>query len=200
MPAVEVRAERPLPEVLVAAQAPQAPAVSTPQPDPHRVDNGATAREVAVETDSPTAAELITRSMQIASLSADISPQTRAHSKRPRHKYINAHTQAYKYASYMEAWRAKVERVGNLNYPQEARQGRLSGSLILDVALDADGNVLSAEVVRSSGYKALDDGAVRIVYLAAPFAPLPKAIREETDVLHITRTWQFRDGDHLSSE
>ncbi|MEJ2760202.1 MAG: energy transducer TonB [Gammaproteobacteria bacterium] len=91
----------------------------------------------------------------------------------------------------MEAWRAKVERVGNLNYPQEAQRQGLSGSLILDVALNPDGSVKKIIVRRSSGYKVLDDAAIRIVKLASPFAPFPDDIRKETDILHITRTWQF---------
>jgi len=91
----------------------------------------------------------------------------------------------------MEAWRSKVERIGNLNYPDEARKRKLSGSLILDVALNPDGSVNDVVVRRSSGQKILDDAAIRIVHLAAPFAPFPADIRKDTDILHITRTWQF---------
>jgi protein TonB len=93
----------------------------------------------------------------------------------------------------MEAWRAKVERVGNLNYPEAARKQNLSGSLILDVALNADGSINQITIRRSSGQKVLDDAAIRIVELASPFAPFPEQVREETDILHITRTWQFLD-------
>lgn len=91
----------------------------------------------------------------------------------------------------MEAWRAKVERVGNLNYPDAARKQNLSGSLILDVALNADGSINQITVRRSSRQKILDDAAIRIVELASPFAPFPEQIRKGTDILHITRTWQF---------
>ena len=91
----------------------------------------------------------------------------------------------------MEAWRAKVERVGNLNYPDDARKNNLSGSLILDVSLNADGSVNQITVRRSSGSKILDDAAIHIVELSSPFAPFPDQIRKETDILHITRTWQF---------
>ena len=93
----------------------------------------------------------------------------------------------------MEAWRAKVERVGNLNYPEEARRRNISGQLVLDVALNPDGKINQITIRRSSGYKVLDDAAIRIVELAAPYSPFPEAIRAETDVLHITRTWQFLD-------
>jgi protein TonB len=99
----------------------------------------------------------------------------------------------------MEAWRAKVERIGNLNYPDNARHRKLYGSLILDVALDPKGEVRDISVVHSSGHKLLDDAAVRIVQISAPFAPFPPAIRNDTDILHITRTWQFREGN-LSSD
>ena len=93
----------------------------------------------------------------------------------------------------MEAWRAKVERVGNLNYPEEARRRKLAGQLVLDVALNPDGKINQITIRRSSGHKVLDDAAIRIVELAAPYAPFPEEIRAETDVLHITRTWQFLD-------
>jgi protein TonB len=139
----------------------------------------------------PTAAALLTNSFKIASLSAEIRRKMETRAERPRRKFISASTQEFRYASYMEAWRAKVERVGNLNYPDEARRQRLSGSLILDVALNKDGSINQITVRRSSGHKVLDDAAVRIVQLASPFAPFPDQIREETDILHITRTWQF---------
>lgn len=144
-----------------------------------------------VEIPTPTAAALLNNSFKIAALSAEIKRKLESKAERPRRKFISANTQEYNYAAYMEAWRAKVERVGNLNYPDEARKRRLSGSLILDVALNPDGSVNQIIVRRSSGYKFLDDAAIRIVELASPFAPFPPAIRKETDILHITRTWQF---------
>lgn len=139
----------------------------------------------------PTATQLLTNSFKVASLSAEIKRKLEARAQRPRQKFISASTREYKYAAYMEAWRAKVERVGNLNYPDEARRRGLSGSLILDVALNADGSVDDIIIRQSSGESVLDDAAIRIVRLAAPFAPLPPNIRADTDILHITRTWQF---------
>jgi protein TonB len=127
-------------------------------------------------------------------LSAELDRKLEARSQRPRRKFISASTREYKYASYMEAWRAKVERVGNLNYPDDARKNNISGSLILDVALNADGSVNQITVRRSSGSKVLDDAAIHIVELSSPFAPFPNQIRKETDILHITRTWQFLDN------
>ena len=97
----------------------------------------------------------------------------------------------------MEAWHAKVEKIGNLNYPDEARRKKLSGSLMLDVALNPDGTINEIVLRRSSGHRVLDDAAIRIVRLAAPFARFPDDIREETDILHIERTWQFLGSNQL---
>ena len=139
----------------------------------------------------PSATSLLTNSMKIAALSARIDKQLVAKAERPKRKFISASTREYKYASYMEAWRSKVERVGNLNYPEEARKRKLSGSLVLDVALSPDGSINNITVRQSSGHKVLDDAAIRIVKLSAPFSPFPDAIQGETDILHIIRTWQF---------
>lgn len=133
-------------------------------------------------------------------LNAEISRTWQEYQKRPRHKYLNARTQEYKYAVYLDAWRAKIERIGNLNYPEEAKQRHLAGTLVLDVALNADGSVNDISIRRSSGQKILDDAAIRIVELAAPFAPFPPEIREDTDVLDITRTWEFNESGFSSEE
>ncbi len=144
---------------------------------------------------TPSATALMMNSLKIASLSAQIKRKLQAKAERPRRKFISASTKEYKYAYYMEAWRAKVERVGNLNYPDAARKDKLSGSLILDVALNKDGSINQITIRRSSGYQVLDDAALRIVKLAAPYSPFPEHIREETDILHITRTWQFLNSN-----
>ena len=129
-----------------------------------------------------------------ARLIAEIDRTWNEYQQRPKHKYLNARTREYKYAAYMKAWEAKVERIGNLNYPEEAKRRGLSGQLRLDVALNPDGSVNAITVRNSSGHTLLDDAARRIVQLAAPFEPFPAKIREETDILHITRTWHFNDG------
>ncbi|WP_456378351.1 TonB family protein [Thiolapillus sp.] len=136
---------------------------------------------------------------EIARLTAELDRNSEYASQRPRHKSINASTREYRYAAYLEAWRKKVERVGNLNYPDEAKRKKLYGDLLLHVALRADGSVQQIRVVRSSGHKMLDDAAVRIVRLAAPFAPFPAEIRKEVDILDITRTWQFLSSNRLFS-
>ncbi len=140
---------------------------------------------------------LFTRRREIDSLNSEINRKLKAYAERPWHKYINARTREYKYAAYMEAWRSKVERVGNLNYPDEARRRKLSGSLLLDVALNPDGSINDIVLRRSSGFKVLDDAAIRIVKLASPYAHFPASIRKETDILHIERTWQFLGSNRL---
>ncbi|MGH8642960.1 MAG: energy transducer TonB [Gammaproteobacteria bacterium] len=148
----------------------------------------------------PSAALLMRNALAMASLNAEIEQRLSIHAKAPRRKFISANTRAYKYAAYMEAWRAKVERVGNLNYPDEARARKLAGSLILDVGLRSDGRVVEMTLRRSSGEPILDQAAMRIVELASPFSPFPEDIRGEVDVLHITRTWQFLYSQRFASE
>ena len=127
-------------------------------------------------------------------MSANIRQKLETRAQRPKRKFISASTKEYRYAAYMEAWRAKVERMGNLNYPEEARRRKLSGSLLLEVALNANGTINEIMIRRSSGEKILDDAAIRIVELAAPYAPFPQKIKQETGILHIIRTWQFMDN------
>lgn len=132
-------------------------------------------------------------------LSAEISRFWEEYQKRPRRKFLSARTREYKYAAYMEAWRTKVERVGNINYPEAARRQKINGSLVLDVALNPDGTINEIYIQRPSGNKLLDDAAIRIVKLAAPFSPFPETIKKDIDILHVTRTWQFIHGNRLVS-
>ena len=145
----------------------------------------------------PTASALLSNSMKIAALSAEIERKLETRAERPRRKFISASTKEFIYAAYMESWRAKVERIGNLNYPDSARRQGLSGNLILDVALSRDGSLNDIIIRRSSGHKVLDDAAIRIVRLAAPYSPFPPNIQAETDILHITRTWQFLNNGNF---
>ena len=153
----------------------------------------------AQPTQSVKASELISRSLAMASLNAEIDQRLEAYANRPRRKWISAKTREYRYASYMEAWRIKVERIGNLNYPDEARRNRLSGNLLLEVALNSNGSINDVILRRSSGHRVLDDAAIRIVKLSAPFSPFPRDILEETDILHIERTWRFLNSNKFSS-
>ena len=146
----------------------------------------------------PVGAQQLVHSFAIANLNAEIQERLESRAKRPRRKYVSANTREYKYAAYMEAWRAKVERVGNLNYPEEARRRGLGGNVMLDVAVNRDGSVAEISVRRSSGQPLLDDAAVRSVQLAAPFEPLTADIVQEVDVLHITRTWSWKPGTNAA--
>lgn len=152
------------------------------------------------DTQAPVTAErMVLRSKQIESLNAQVSMSMQMYSRMPRQKFISAATQEYTAASYMAAWQEKVERIGNINYPEAARTQNLYGSLLMDVALRPDGSIQSIEIKRSSGKQVLDDAAMRIVRLAGPFAEFPEELRKDTDILHIIRTWQFQKGGILST-
>lgn len=144
--------------------------------------------------------DMVQRKLEIARLEAQISKDFNAYQKLPRRKFIGARTQEYRFAQYIEDWRIKVERIGNMNYPQAARQKNIYGKLQLSVSIRADGSVERIEVSRSSRQPILDAAARRIVKLAAPFSPLPPDIRKDTDILTITRTWTFTSADKLQSE
>ena len=143
--------------------------------------------------------DMAERSLAILHLQAQIARQTQAYQERPRKRFIGANTREYRFAQYEEDWRAKIERVGTLNYPAEAR-GKLYGVLRLTVTIRPDGTVDSIDLDRSSGLKVLDQAAFRIVQLAAPFAAFPADIRKDTDLLVITRAWFFAQGDKVWTE
>jgi periplasmic protein TonB len=153
--------------------------------------------EIDPQDRAPTAAE-IKRQQAIAQLAAELRQQTEALAKRPKKKFISANTREYVYASYMRGWSDRVQRVGNLNYPDEARRRRLYGDLLLTVGLNRDGGIKNITIIKSSGHPLLDAAAERIVRLAAPFPPLPRDAN--VDELYITRTWQFLPGDVLRNK
>lgn len=144
--------------------------------------------------------ELARRSLEIARLEAEISKSLSLYEKMPKRKFIGARTQEYRYAQYVEDWRSKVERIGNLNYPEAARRQKIYGKLQLTVNIRSDGSIENVEINKSSGQRILDAAAQRIVKLAAPYAPFPPDIRKETDILSITRTWTFTTNDQLEAE
>ncbi len=182
------------------SKATQASPADTARPDAREVESTPEVKSRPQPTETVSAAALVNRSLAMASLNAEINRRLKAYAERPRRKWVTARTREHKYAAYMEAWRQKVERIGNLNYPDEARRRKLSGNLLLDVALNPDGSINEITLRRSSGERALDDAAVRIVKLAAPYAKFPEAIRkDDVDILHIERTWQFVSGDRFVS-
>lgn len=152
----------------------------------------------ALQTDQAPTADELRRRQEMAQLAAELRHQTEAYAKRPKKKFISANTKEYVYAAYMRGWVDRIERIGNLNYPEEARRRNLHGELELTVTLRRDGSVQSIDVIRSSGEPLLDRAAERIVRLAAPFPPIPTD--QHVDELYITRTWQFLPGNVLRNK
>ena len=152
------------------------------------------------QQDTPRGAELAQRSLDLARLEGRIAQQWNEYQQRPRRKFIGARTEEFRFAQYVEDWRQKIERIGNLNYPDAARQQKIYGSLRVTVSIRADGSMESAEINWPSGHKILDAAVLRILQLAAPFAPFPPELRRDTDILSITRTWTFTRSDQLTGE
>lgn len=164
-------------------------ALQTPNPDDRKVEMSKEERLAMIQ-----------RSLEIASLEAQLEEQRQQHAKRPRKRQLTSvSTRESRDAYYLHGWSKKIETVGNLNYPAEARRKKIYGSLRLMVAVRADGSVQEVRVLKSSGHRVLDQAAIEIVRIAAPFAPFPPDIRQDTDILEIIRTWQFEKGDRLSS-
>ena len=142
--------------------------------------------------------DLANSALAMARLEGEIDRNTEEYNKRPRKKFIGTRTEEYRFAQYIEDWRLKVERVGNLNYP-EAAKGKLFGVLTLSVTIKSDGTVDKVEIERSSGHRILDDAARRIVSMAGPYAAFSADIRRDTDLLVITRKWSFTNNNQLDT-
>ncbi|BBL69431.1 transporter TonB [Methylogaea oryzae] len=192
---------------------PQAGEADTDQPAPsqqqplltqsksaHHKIAAAPAKDKRRRNEAPQSIDLAAVQRQISEFSNEFVQAQEQYAKQSKILYVNS-VSAHKYAAaaYEKAWQDKIERVGNLNYPDEARRQSLSGSLLLSVGINKDGTIHSIKVRQSSGHVVLDDAAKRIVELAAPFAPFPAGLREEADVLVITRTWKFFSDSHLST-
>jgi protein TonB len=136
----------------------------------------------------------------MARLQARIDQQREEYQKRPRRMFVGARAQEFTFAQYVEDWRIKVERVGNLNYPEAAKRNSLYGTLMLTVNIFDNGKIESIQIERSSGSKVLDAAAIKIVEMSAPFPPFPEAIRKKVDILGITRSWTFTRSDQLTSQ
>ncbi|RBG23518.1 TonB family protein, partial [Xanthomonas oryzae] len=162
-------------------------AVPTPQPNP--------------QTDplTPADAQRLQRDAEMARLAAEVHLRSEQYAKRPNRKFVSASTREYAYANYLRAWVDRAERVGNLNYPDDARRRRLGGKVVINVGVRRDGSVESSSVLVSSGVPLLDDAALRLVQLAQPFPPLPKT-KDDVDILQVTRTWLFLPGGELHDD
>lgn len=192
-PPPAARPEVPVPAQAKSAVTTQAPKAQKVQAQPRESKPQPKPKAAVPEFDS---SQL---SSQIASLEAELSNEQQKYAKRPRiHRLNAASTMRDKGAWYKEEWRKKVERVGNLNYPDEARRQQIYGSLRMMVSINRDGSLFEVLVLESSGQPLLDQAAQRIVRLAAPFAPFTGDLAE-FDRLEIIRTWRFARGDRLSS-
>ncbi len=173
-------------KTLLSQIKPDAALHSQPQPVPQPADQP-----------SLDASQLTQQAREMAQLQARISQQWDDYQKRPKRAFVGANVREYAFARYVEDWVAKVERIGNVNYPEAARRQGLYGSLKLTVSIYADGRIEAIEIDRSSGSKVLDTAAIRIVELAAPYAAFPEDMRKKADILSITRTWTFTRSDQL---
>ncbi len=167
------------------ARAPERPETPVPPPEPPA------APKVSGQ-------DLMDSIAAVAKLEARIGRQLDEYSKRPRKVHIGTRAREYRFAQYAEDWRQKVERIGTLNYPDDAR-GRIYGSLVMTVEIRADGTLERVEIDRSSGHDVLDRAAAEIVRMAAPYSPFPPDIRDDTDRVVITRTWTFTNSDQLQT-
>ncbi len=145
-------------------------------------------------------AALSAAALEMDRLQAQIDKRQDEYQKRPKRKFIGALTKEYRFAMYVESWRQKVERIGNVNYPEAAKSQKLYGKLQMTVSIKADGSIENIVIDKPSNHKVLDDAAKRIVELAAPYAVFPADIKKDTDILSITRTWTFTQEDLLSTE
>ena len=148
----------------------------------------------------PSVSELTQRTLEAMRLEARVAKDIEVYQQRPKRRFVGARAEEYRLARYVEDWRAKIERIGNLNYPEAARQQKLYGSLLLTVSINSDGSLEKVELNRTSGSRILDAAAIRIVEMSAPFAPFPPDVKRDTDILHITRTWSFTKADALESQ
>lgn len=173
-------------------------AKATPTPTP-KVRSGESRTPQPEPTPTASGVDLAQSALAMARMEAQISRDVEVYSKMPRRKFIGARAESVVDAQYVEDWRQKIERVGNLNYPEEAK-GRIYGTLVLTVEIRADGHLESVEVSRSSGKPVLDAAAKRIVRLASPYSVFPPELRRTTDILVITRHWTFDAADRLQTD
>lgn len=177
---------------------------STKKIDSNPTQNAASAEPEAGEEKSNSKsldrAALLATSLEIDRLQAQIDKQQDEYQKRPKRKFIGARTKEYRFAMYVESWRQKVERIGNMNYPEAAKAQKLYGQLRMTVSIRSDGSLESVVIDQKSPHDVLNDAAKRIVELAAPYAVFPADIKADTDILSITRTWTFTQEDSLSTQ
>ena len=144
-------------------------------------------------------ADLLAVALEMDRLEAQIAKQQDEYQKRPKRRFLGARTKEASDALYLEAWRQKVERIGNMNYPAAAKDQKIYGQLQMTVSIRSDGSIEYIEINKSSGSKVLDDAAKSIVSLAAPYAKFSDEMKKTTDILGITRTWTFTQEDAVAT-
>ncbi len=155
--------------------------------------------EATVKPELASAQELMQRTLEAMRLEAEIAKEWDSYQKRPRRKFIGARAEEYRFARYVEDWRMKIERVGNMNYPEAARSRKLYGELVVCVSIRADGSLERVEITRGAKHKILNAAAERIAQLGAPYAPFSADMMRDTDILEICRTWAFTRGDVMGT-
>lgn len=149
---------------------------------------------------SPKNLSVNTLVQQISDMGRNISNQS-INAKNNRIKFSNSISSSHQHKAlyYIKQWQEKVERIGNLNYPAIAQTPGFRGTLLIDAGINPDGSLYSIRVRQSSGYIALDEAALKIVRMGAPYSPLPEELLDEIDVLVISRVWQFSDETGIST-
>lgn len=174
--------------------------LSTAAAAPRRVTEYTTEQDQRQNLTQGISPEVDRLNQQLASLEADLDEQTRALSDRPRvRRLTSVSAKQAADAAYLADWRRRLEAVGNKYYPEASIRYGMYGDLRLLVIVRKDGSLEGIEVLKSSGYAVLDEAAIKIVRMAAPFSPFPAELAATTDKLEIIRTWQFQENE-LSSK
>jgi len=84
---------------------------------------------------------------------------------------ITFSTKEYQYQGYMQRLKEKIE--GIWKYPTDAAQRGIYGDLYIRFTIKKDGRLGAVDLIRTSGYKSLDDAALRALRDAEPYWPLP---------------------------
>lgn len=165
----------------------------------HKIALQKASEDIPTDRRNITSKQLLKQSKVMARLSAEVDVARKVTSNKPKKKFVTAQTKEYRFASYEESWRKKVERIGTLNFPDKAARAGLTGTLRMSVTVAADGSVKDIKITKYSGHKILDDAAIRIVKMGAPYPRFPEEIAKDTDQLVIVRTWQFLSGKKLKT-
>lgn len=161
------------------------------------IDSDSVPVERMMQAEMEKVADLNDAQLRVARLEAEIAREWQAYQELPRRRFVGARTRGVAYAEYVDDWRQRIERVGTANFPPQARDRGEFGTVLVTVAIKADGSVERVEIDRSSGSAVLDRAVQEIVRLASPFKPFPAHVRRDTDILHITRNWSFTRSDLL---